>query len=99
MNAPEIISLLREKQPEIIERFKARIVGIFGSYARNEQRPESDLDVLYEPVPNAPFGLTELNDLDEYLQQLVQITKVDLVSRKYVNPVIELEIQDDIQYV
>ena len=99
MNYQAILSRIRDKQGEIADRCKARIVGIFGSYARDEQKTDSDLDVLYEPLRRDEFSFTELNDLDEYLQKLTKASRIDLVDVKFINPVIELEIQDDIRYV
>ena len=70
MDAASILTKIRDHREDIAERCKAPVVGIFGSYARDEQRKESDLDVLYEPLERGYFSLTELNDLDEYLQRL-----------------------------
>jgi len=33
-------------KPALRERFKVSKIGIFGSFARNEQREGSDLDIL-----------------------------------------------------
>ena len=41
-----IIETLREVRQEIFTKYKAEVKGIFGSFARGEQRSESDLDVL-----------------------------------------------------
>ena len=47
--ARDVQSLLRQLEgvaEEIRHRYRAEIVGIFGSYVRGEQRETSDLDVL-----------------------------------------------------
>jgi len=36
----------REHEPEIKKRFGIRNIGIFGSFVRGEERPESDVDIL-----------------------------------------------------
>jgi predicted nucleotidyltransferase len=48
MNAHETVQLLSEQMPEIRQRFGVRELAIFGSVARNEARPDSDVDVLVE---------------------------------------------------
>ncbi|WP_321507165.1 nucleotidyltransferase family protein [uncultured Methanoregula sp.] len=42
----DALALLRENEPEIKKRFGVSKIGIFGSFARGEERPESDVDVL-----------------------------------------------------
>jgi hypothetical protein len=42
MNALE---LLRRHEPELKQRFGVAKIGIFGSFARGEERPERDVDV------------------------------------------------------
>ena len=42
----EIRSILAEHKQELKEKFNVEQLGIFGSYARNEQRDDSDLDVV-----------------------------------------------------
>ena len=43
-----IINTLRKAKPYLERRYRVREIGIFGSYARNEQGPESDLDILVD---------------------------------------------------
>lgn len=40
------LELLRRHEPELKGRFGVAKIGIFGSFARGEERPESDVDVL-----------------------------------------------------
>ena len=42
------ISILRQHLPEISRKYSVSYLGIFGSYVRGEQEPESDLDILVE---------------------------------------------------
>jgi uncharacterized protein len=52
-------------------------IGIFGSYARNEYRPDSDLDILINL--NTVISLFQLVRIERELSELLGI-KVDLVS-------------------
>ena len=51
-------------------------IAIFGSYARREETPLSDVDILVEP--ERPIGW-EIVDLHDFLEELLGI-KVDLVT-------------------
>jgi predicted nucleotidyltransferase len=42
----DVLALLREHEPEIKKRFGVATIGIFGSFIRGEERPDSDVDVL-----------------------------------------------------
>jgi hypothetical protein len=42
----DVLALLREHEPEIKKRFGVATIGIFGSFVRGEERPDSDVDVL-----------------------------------------------------
>jgi len=42
----DVLALLREHEPEIKKRFGVETIGIFGSFVRGEERPDSDVDVL-----------------------------------------------------
>lgn len=44
----EIKLLIKEHRGEIRQEYKAEVVGIFGSYARGEEKPGSDVDVLVD---------------------------------------------------
>jgi uncharacterized protein len=45
----DILRKLKAVEPELRRRYPIRALGVFGSYARGEQRPDSDVDVLVEP--------------------------------------------------
>ncbi|MEL6356988.1 MAG: nucleotidyltransferase domain-containing protein [Bacteroidota bacterium] len=99
MDRDQVVSLLKASKPIVRDRFKVELVGLFGSYARNQHHAKSDLDLLYQPLEGASFGLAEVIALENYIKELVKVNSVDLVDRDYINPVIALEIQDELVYV
>ncbi|OAV46281.1 nucleotidyltransferase family protein [Lewinella sp. 4G2] len=99
MTKAEVIRKLRENRLDIKKRFHAEIVALYGSYARDEQSAESDLDLLYQLEENTIFGLVEMEELENYLKNLFNVPAVDLANSNYLNPVVELEIQSDLVYV
>jgi predicted nucleotidyltransferase len=42
----DALALLRQAIPELKKRFGVAKIGLFGSYIRREERPDSDVDVL-----------------------------------------------------
>lgn len=80
---------LREHLSELAEKYHVRSLEVFGSYVRNEQTPESDLDVLvtYEQAP----GLFEFIELRDRLSDVLGV-KVDLVMKTALKPRLEKRI-------
>jgi hypothetical protein len=76
----EILNTLAKDKPELQRRFKVRKMALFGSYARGEQRADSDVDILVEVDPS--IGL-EFVTLAERIEKLLGVG-VDLVSSRAV---------------
>jgi len=55
-------------------------VGVFGSYVRHKQRPDSDLDLLIELDRPPKISLIGLVELEDYLSQVLGV-KVDLAIK------------------
>ena len=77
---------LKNKIIKILKKNKIKKAGIFGSYARGEQRKNSDLDILIElPKKMNLFDLTGLEiDLKERLKK-----KIDLITYNSLNHLIK----------
>lgn len=80
----------------ILAPFEPLEIGIFGSYARNENTDTSDLDILVQ------FGkrlnLFDLVDLENKLSDALGI-KVDLVTRNALSPFIKEFIEKDLRKI
>lgn len=79
MNTADLLTRLRELRPSLIEQFKVREFGVFGSYVRGEQNPDSDIDLLVEFDEQA--DLFDLVGLSLYLEETLQ-HKVDIVPKR-----------------
>lgn len=86
MNAPEIIAKLKTLEPEL------RLAGVgalflFGSRARGDHRPDSDIDLLFEVAPEADarFSLWDKAGLLGLLKDELK-TDVDFVERRALRP-------------
>ena len=83
----------REKIAQVAKANHICYLALFGSYARGEQRKNSDVDFLVEF--NKPIGFFELLDTEEKLSNLLG-RKVDLVTKAGLSKYIKPYIQDDL---
>ena len=87
----QIIEKLKPKIIKILKKYHIKKAGIFGSYARGEQKKGSDIDLLVEPVPGMGFSFYGMNlELEEEMGK-----KVHLVTYKFISPYIKKNILKD----
>lgn len=90
-----ITNTLSGHKTEFYDRFRVRKLAVFGSYARGDQRPDSDVDIVVDFA--SPVGI-EFIDLGIYLERLLN-RRVDLVSRNGIKPKYFDRIKDELKYV
>lgn len=86
---------LTELKPILQKKYPVANIALFGSYARNEQTEESDVDVMIEL--NGKMGLkfiTMANEIEDYLG-----IKTDVVSKNGIKPNYFIYIKNDLIYV
>ena len=88
----EIRAVVLAHQDELLQRYKARVVGVFGSYVRGEQRADSDLDLLASFETGA--SLLDLGGAQVLLSELLGM-EVDLVPREDVRPELKETIESE----
>ena len=76
VNKNDILRILREHHTDL-DRYGVKSLALFGSAARGELQPASDVDLLVEF--SQPVGLFEFLRLDFYLEELLGC-RVDLVT-------------------
>ncbi|HSW63470.1 MAG TPA: nucleotidyltransferase domain-containing protein [Dissulfurispiraceae bacterium] len=91
----EIIDSLAHAKPEMEKRFGVRRMALFGSYARGDFSPGSDVDVLVDV--DASIGL-EFVTLADAIEHAVGI-KADVVSRRAIRPKLLALIEQESIYV
>ena len=79
----QIQSLLVSSKAELRKKYNVNELGIFGSYARGQQKKSSDVDILVRFSPNAT--LFDFVGLGNYLEEKLKI-KVDVVSERGIRP-------------
>lgn len=78
--------VLTPRIAELCRRYGVRELAVFGSVARGEDRPDSDVDLLYVREPDNMLGLAFLDLQDELAKLLGR--DVDLVPRDHLHWVI-----------
>lgn len=96
MNREQVISTLRDHEPELRQRGVLH-VGLFGSIARGEATPASDIDILIELAPGAPIGLFEYVGITQYLADLFPV-HVDVANRRRLKPLVRPSAERDAIY-
>jgi hypothetical protein len=92
------VDLPQDRLRDYCETQPIRRLSVFGSAARNELRPESDIDLLVEYVPGARVGLFDMGGHLMDFQDIVG-RKVDLVTPKGLCPYIRDEALNDARQI
>lgn len=91
----DIQLVLRARKMELFQRYPIKSLAIFGSYSRNEQAENSDVDVLVDFHDRVGSLFIKLGD---ELENLLGV-KVDLVSRNGIKDDYYEAIKSDLKYV
>jgi predicted nucleotidyltransferase len=84
MNKQEALAILRRSEAALRAR-GVRSAALFGSVARGDNRPGSDIDIMVEIDPEAPVGVYDYVALKDYIAGLFD-GPVDVVSRDGLKP-------------
>lgn len=93
MNREQVIATLRAHEPDLRDRGVLH-AALFGSLARGEARPASDIDILVELAPDAPIGLFEYVALVQYLSGLFP-QRVNVANRASLKPMVRSRAERD----
>ena len=95
MEANKEIEKIKNKIIPVLKEYKVTKAGIFGSYARGEQKKNSDVDILVKTRDE--MGLLEFIGLKLMLQRAVK-RKVDLVEYETIRKELrEIILNDEIR--
>jgi len=92
-----VIQKLEEVAPGICEQFGVQRIGVFGSYARGDQKPGSDVDILVE-LGDGFSTLKNFVGLADHLEQIFHL-KVDLLTVEGVDPYIRSHVESEVIWI
>jgi len=96
MTKNEIIIYLKEHKDDFMKKYQISRVALFGSYSRDENRYDSDVDIAIETPLSDYF---KLYDFKEELEKSLH-TKVDVIRlRETMNTALKRRIEKDGIYV
>ena len=79
------IESIKRKAMPVLRKYKITKAGIFGSYARGENKKNSDIDFLVLPPKGIGFGFIGIQfELEKKLKK-----KVDLISYRAIHPLLK----------
>ena len=81
-----VLAALRTHEADLRQRGVCH-AAVFGSVARCEARPDSDIDVLIDLDPQLPMGLFEYAGLKLYIAERLS-GSTDVVNRKTLKPLL-----------
>lgn len=75
---------IRQKSTALFQRYHVRKAAVFGSAARGEDRPDSDIDILVEmPEASGLFDLLALQtDLEELFSRSVDLVEYNAIRER-----------------
>lgn len=78
---------------DILKQYNPKQLGVFGSYARNQNNKESDLDLLVDFEKR--INLFDLVGIEQELSDKLMI-KVDLITKNSLSPLIKNYVEKDL---
>jgi predicted nucleotidyltransferase len=79
MTRDDVLATLRRSEASLRAMGVSR-AALFGSVARGEQGPDSDIDIMIEIDPSARLGLWEYTGVIDYIADMFPL-KVDVANR------------------
>ena len=86
LSSSEIIQFLRSNKSLLREKYHCSEIGLFGSFARNEQTEKSDIDILVEFEKDTQNLFDIELQLKKYLKQQFG-REIDVCSKKWIKPI------------
>ncbi|AQG80924.1 nucleotidyltransferase family protein [Spirosoma montaniterrae] len=93
-----ILETLRAIRDRLRTEFGIERIGLYGSFARNEQTEKSDIDLVYELAVGRHLVWQEKDRLYRILRRRLH-RKIDLVNQEIMNPFVSYYMRKDVIYV
>lgn len=93
----EILLFLKENKKLLKEQFHCTEIGLFGSFARNEQTEKSDIDFIVEFEPDTPDLYTVEVELRKFLRNKFN-REIDICAKKWIKPLYRNMVMNETLY-
>jgi predicted nucleotidyltransferase len=98
VNQAFVLETLRANRDRLRKEFGIERIGLYGSFARNEQTEKSDIDLVFDLERGFVLSWVARERLYRILRRKLH-RKLDLVNRRFMNPFIEYKMEKDVIYV
>lgn len=95
-STPEILNILKQSRHDL-ELLGVKRIGVYGSYARNEQNKDSDIDILLE-LDYDQFSFNRFNEACDLIDELFEGEKVSIVTKAGLNTALAPRILNEAIY-
>ena len=97
LTLPDALAILRAHRAELEAR-GIRHAALFGSLARGEAGPDSDIDVLIDFVPGLRMGIYQYVGHQLFVSDMFDGPKIDVVGLNSLRPEIRPNVERDAIY-
>ena len=87
---------IKKKIEPVLKKYPISYAGVFGSFARGEEKSESDLDIMIRLKPDNTFSLFDLIGVESELAKKIG-RKVDLATEKNIGRYIKSSVFHDLK--
>jgi hypothetical protein len=94
----QIIDFIAKNKPILEQEFHISRIGLFGSFARNEQSSDSDLDLVIEFEENTENLFEVKMAVKKFFKEKLDIN-IDICREKYIKPIFKERILKEAIYV
>jgi len=98
LNKQDILNYLAKNKGMFLKQFNIIKIGIFGSFARNEQTEKSDIDIIIE----MPRGTDDIFEKKQLLKEMLKNNfhrEIDICRERAIKPLFREMILKDTIYV
>ena len=93
-----ILDTLKANQERLRKEFGIERIGLYGSFARNEQTEKSDVDLVYNLEEGRRLSLVDRDRLQRILKRQIH-RKPDLINQRFMNPFTRYTMLKNVIYV
>ena len=93
----DILTTIKTHKPELLKLGISNI-GLFGSFARNEQSDKSDIDILIDFNPGKE-NFDNYMAVYDLIEKLFKNKRIDIVTKNGLSPYIGPKILKEVLYV
>ena len=94
MNRNYVVQRLKQTEPKL-KSIGVEGLYLFGSFARDEAKPDSDIDVFVKPVSEKDFGFDAFMEAYECLQETFPDTEIGYGTHKSIGDLIRPSVDAD----